>query len=408
MGVWFFIAQILREMSKHKLRFVLAIFGVAWGTLTVVLLLAVGHGFHTASKRNLFNITENIFSVIPGETSKAYRGKPAGQAIHIRVNDIAFLKNIVPHVSEVSPVFIVNNAKLAFKNKQIQKNIFSIGPNFIRMRKLSIEYPGRFFNSLDLRDAQRSVVIGHKLKEELFLNTDALGQKILINNVTFTVIGVIQQFSKNVYNWYDNAALMPYTTYLAINGNSDVNVVVIAPEASASTDEVEQDVRNYFAYKFNFDRKDKNALKVFSAAKMMQFLTIFFLVIQIFLGICGALTLGAGCIGIANLMFLVVMERTREIGLRKALGARYIQILAQILLETLVLVFLGGVLGFVIADLIVLILHYIPLPDWLGLPVISWVNVVGIIAILALFGFGAGYFPARRAAKMDAIEAMNN
>lgn len=403
-----FVKQVLHEMSCKKLRAVLAIFCIFWGTLTVIVLLAIGSGFHAASKRNILNITENVFSVIPGETSKAYRGKPAGQLIHIRISDVIHLAQLIPQVKEVSPLFITNSANLVFKNKQLQKKVHSVSPSFVRMRKISIEPPGRFFNQIDLNNASRVVVLGHKLKTELFSVQTALGEKILINNVEFTVVGVIAQFTKNVYNWYDDSVLIPYPTYLAINGDQDVNVVAISPDPTANAEKVEQDVRSYFAYKFNFDQSDAAALKIFSAAKMMRFFSLFFLAIQIFLGICGTLTLGAGSIGIANLMFLTVTERTREIGIRKALGACRRHILWQILIETLVIVFLGGVLGLAGAYLIVLILQYIPLPEWLGTPVISWLSMFTIIGVLAFFGLAAGYFPAQRAANMDPVAALTS
>lgn len=403
-----FTKQILHEMSGRKLRSALAIFCIAWGTLTVALLLAIGNGFHTASKKNILNIAENVFSVIPGETSKTYRGKPTGRLIHIRISDILPLPQLIPNIQEVSPLFIVRSANLVYKNKQLQKKVHSIGPSFVRMRKIHLEPPGRFFNDLDVSNASRVVVLGHKLKTELFSNTEPLGEKILINNVAFTVIGVIAQFTKNVYNWYDNSVLIPYTTFLSINGDTDINVVAVSPNPTANTEKVQQDVRSYFAYKFDFDRNDESALRVFSGAKMMRFFSIFFLAIQIFLGACGALTLGAGSIGIANLMFLIVTERTKEIGLRKALGACKRHILLQILVEALVIVILGGMIGFAVAYVIILILQYVPLPEWLGTPTISWLSMVTIVGVLALFGLAAGYFPAQRAANMDPVEALTS
>jgi len=403
-----FIRQTLREMRKRKLRAFLAIFSIAWGILTVALLLAVGSGFHAASKKNILNVTENVFSVMPGETSKAYRGQPPGQTIHVRTSDLINLDKIIPGVKEVTPLFTISNANLVYKNKQLKKNIFGIGPSFTRMRKVKIELPGRFFNYLDLQNNSRIAVLGHKLKTELFANDDALGKRILINNVAFTVVGVIQQFTKNVYNWYDNALLIPYTTYLAINGDRDVNVVAVSPDAQVDAAIVERDMRNYFAYKFNFDPTDETAVKIYSAAKIMQFFFWFFLVIQIFLGLCGILTLGAASIGIANLMFLSVAERTREIGIRKALGANHRHILMQILLEALVVVVSGGILGLGITYLIILILQYVPLPEWLGTPTISWLSLGGILGVLAFFGIAAGYFPAQRAANLDPVKAIKN
>lgn len=401
-----FTRQVLREMRSKKMRSALAMFCIAWGTLTVALLLAVGSGFNAASRKNIFNVTENLFSVVSGQTSMAYRGRPAGRGIRIRVHDIVDLPQIIPQIQEVTPFFIKNNTNVAFKNKQLQKTLYSVGPNFIRMRKIKMEYPGRFFNQIDLNQASRVVVLGHKLKEELFADTNALDKRVIINNVSFTVIGVIQQFTKNVYNWYDNALLIPYTTYMAINGDEDVYVVILMPAPNADAAITEQNIRSYFAYKYGFNRNDKTAIQIFSTAQTFQFFKWFFLAIQLFLGMCGAFTLGVGSIGIANLMFLSVTERTKEIGLRKALGACNWQVLLQILIESLVIVACGGVAGFGVAYLIILILQYLPLPEWLGTPVMSWFSITMIVGILAFFGIAAGYFPARRAANLDPVDAL--
>ena len=284
--------------------------------------------------------------------------------------------------------------------------MYGVSNSFLKLRKLHLIKHSRFINNEDVKNHLRVIVLGNKLKVQIFGNQSALGKKIRMDNVVFTIIGVIKKARETTYSWYDDSMMIPYSTYITLWGNRDITYFSVLPKANIDSKQAEDSMRVYFAHKYHFDPNDKVALKVFSTTKFFQFFKWFFIGIQLFLGICGALTLGVGSLGVANIMFLIVTERTKEIGLRMAVGASDWQILMQILLEALIIVGLGGLIGFLIAYITVEALLYVPLPNWLGTPVMSFSSIVITILMLGIFGIVSGYFPAKRASKMDPVEAL--
>jgi len=397
--------QILRDMRVRKFRSALALFGIVWGTLTVILLLALGKGFQQASEKNMAQITDGTFFVRLNPTSKAYHGFPKGLKLNIKSSTVMGLQREVPNITAVSPILSTSSI-INFTKKQTTTSVRGVSSSFSALRKIDLIDQSRFFNPLDIERKSRVTIIGNSLKQRLFGDEDALGKNVLIKHVPFTVIGVVQESGKNVYNWYDDRAIIPYTTFISLWGDKTIYRFVALPNPDIDPLVVEQQMRKYFANKYHFDPTDVTAVDVFDTTKIFQFFKWFFFGIQLFLGFCGALTLGVGSLGVANIMFLIVNERTREIGLRMSVGARDWHIMLQILSEALIIVGLGGLIGFGISYSITFILTHIHLPDWLGRPMISDATVIITISILALLGVLAGYFPARRAARMDPIEAL--
>lgn len=407
MYIFILSQQILRDLWMHKLRSLLALFGITWGTLTVILLLALGYGFYTTSKINMMKIVDGTFFVNLNKTSKPFMGYPVGRQIKIKPKTIMDLPNIMHNdIQLVSPI-MSQNINISFQDKQFSREVSGVNSDLAIIRKVDLTPDSRFISPIDEKTAADVVVIGYHLKQQLFNDAPAIGKKILIRHIPFTVIGIMPNPGHHNYSWYDNSALIPYTTFINLWGEQDVNSFFIVPNPKANSQEVKQTLINYLAARYHFDPQDTAALRIYDTVKMFKFFTWFFVGIQIFLGICGALTLAVGSLGVANIMFLIVTERTREIGIKMAVGARDYHILFQILLETLMIIILGGLLGFLIATSCIIMLQYIPLPTWLGQPEISMITVFITIIILMLFGLLAGYFPAKRAANMDPIEAIN-
>jgi putative ABC transport system permease protein len=398
--------QILRDMWARKLRSLLALFGITWGTLTVVLLLALGQGFHQASKKNMAQITDGTFFVRLAATSKAYKGFPEGATFNVKASAVMQMQQAVPNVIAASPI-LSKSATVSFTDKQTIVSVRGVSANFSQLRKINLIDKSRFLDPLDIKERSRVVILGNSLKKRLFADKPALGQYVAINHVPFLVIGIVQESAKNVYNWYDEKAIIPYTTFVSLWGDVNIYRFVAFPDPNINPKVVERDMRIYFAHRYHFDPTDTTAVDVFDTTKIFQFFKWFFIGIQIFLGFCGALTLAVGGLGVANIMFLIVNERTQEIGLRMAVGARNWHIMLQILAEALVIVGFGGLLGFTFAYLVTFILLHARLPDWLGVPTISYISVVVTICILTLLGLLSGYFPAKRAARMDPIEALS-
>jgi len=397
--------QIFRELWLHKLRSILALFCITWGTLTVILLLALGDGFQIASKKNMLSIADGAFFIIPTRTSLAYQGFPKRQPIKIQVSDVINIKQSIPSLVAATPI-LTTSARLGAGTRETKKNLFGVGLDFSKIRKLQLTQNSRFITPFDIAHDARVAVIGDKLKNELFKNQNALGKNITINSINFQVVGTLEPPAKATYSHYDNSAIISYVSFMTLYDQPNANFIALLPDPKLDPDTVEQNLRNYFAYKYHFSPKDTKALKIFSSAKIFQFFTYFFIGIKLFLLACGTLTLGVGCLGVTNIMFLIVTERTKEIGLRMSLGATDANIFLQIMLEALAITSIGGFLGFFLSASIITTLQHISLPEWLGVPILSTPSAFVTIFILIVLGLIAGYLPAKRAAKMDPITAL--
>lgn len=397
--------QILRDLLACKLRSFLALSGIVWGTMTVVLLLALGSGFASVNRKSMMSIVDGTFFVVPGVPSSNYKGFTKGRKLNVKVSTVLNLQKAVPVLQKISPV-LIKTSNVGIGSKMFRKEVYGVSPDFLHLRKIDIANPGRFFDQLDITNKRFVAVIGSKLKNQLFGNKDALYKTVIVNNARFVIIGVTRKSTSHIYDWYRNRIIVPYSAYINLFGNVNSYFFITFPDVNASSKTVEHSIRAFFAKHYHYDPKDKNALRIYDTRKVFQFMRWFFIGVQIFLGICGFFTLAVGSLGVANIMFLIVSERTREIGIKMALGAKYRDILLQILLEALIIVSIGGVVGLLLAHIITQVVKLFTLPSWFGTPVISHVTVLVTIIILLLTGVLAGLFPARRAAKMDPIVAL--
>jgi len=404
--------QILSEMLQYKMRSLLALFGIFWGTMTVVLLLALGAGFHHASKANIMRLVDGTYFVLPAQRTMSWRGYAKGTPINVKSSFILTVKKNVPNIRSAVPV-LQNKSSISAIGHRSRKNVIGSTRDFAWIRQIVLIPKSRFIDPLDIKNSRRVVVLGYRLKKRLFKEKSALGKTILIStadktrqNVSFRVVGVIQQPKDNIYNDCDRSAIIPYTTYIDLWGDQNIAYFSVLPNSSANPETVKNNLIRYFSYRYHFNPKDKKVLQIFDTTKMFQYFLWFFIGIRVFLALCGAMTLGVGSLGVANIMFLIVTERTKEIGVRMSVGATERAILFQVLLESLIIIFIGGCLGILASWGIVEILHYVTLPAFLGKPSISWLAVGITVIILTVLGLLAGYFPAKRASRMDPVTAL--
>lgn len=409
MYLWELTRQILREMRLRKLRSLLALFGIVWGTIAVVVLLALGQGFYQASRSSMMDMVDKTLFIYPGSTTQPFHGLPMGRRISIKVSDVDLLPTIIPDIQRISAILKKNDNKISWHNRfRNRKSILGVAADYAILRVTHAAPGGRFINTFDIKEKRRVIFLGNRFKERFFGNVDPIGKELLVNGIRFTIIGVRQgkTQNQNVFDSDEHNLFIPYSTFIALWGDKDIENMLVLPQDNIDTALLKNKLNQYFSHRFQYAPDDSGAIHMIDLAEGFKFFNSFFLSIQLFLGFCGCMTLAVGGIGVANIMFLIVTERTAEIGLRMALGAKPIHILQQILLESAVIVALGGILGLMISFSIIKTIALLPLPTWLGQPAIIPESVTITVGILALVALSAGFFPARRAALMPPVKAL--
>jgi putative ABC transport system permease protein len=276
------------------------------------------------------------------------------------------------------------------------------------LRNEIVDTGGRFINDLDLAERRRVAVLGDELKKLLFGDAPAVGERVYLGEVPFTVIGVLAHKEQNSsYSSRDKDRIfIPASTHHSVFGQEFVNNIVYRTRDSRLTKDVEQQVYQVLGRKYRFDAKDKDSIRVWDTSEWETRFEYMFMAFNAFFALVGSFTLTVGGIGVANIMYIVVKERTREIGIKRSIGARRRDILVQFFSESFMIVAAGAILGFLCSLGIVWGLSFLPMKDFVGTPTISPV-VAGItMALLAGIGFMAGLFPARKAANLDPVECL--
>jgi putative ABC transport system permease protein len=400
------LRQLLRDVRAEKLRTFLTVFGIVWGTVAISLMLAFGTGLKKQLIKNTAGLGDRIMIVWPGLTSIPYEGLGKGRRLRVAEEDVAAIRNEVKGLRRISSEYMTS-MRLDYGTKTISVDVSGVTTEFGEMRNLIPMPGGRFVNPLDEKLQRRVVFIGDELKTNIFGDADAIGKIVLINQSPFTVVGVMMQKGQDSsYSGRDKEkAFIPGTTYRALTGEKYVDNIVIQPMNTSNTEPFTENLRSAFGKRLRFDKTDKEALSIWDTTEQFKFFDVFMLSFNAFLGVIGVLTLIVGGIGVSNIMNVIIEERTREIGIKMALGAKQGWIMSQFLMETLIVTFFGGAIGFGISWTIC---HFFPSgpQEYVGKPELSPL-VVGLTAVaLGAVGLVAGYFPARDASRLDPVVAM--
>lgn len=404
--------EFVNDLRAQKTRAFLTMFAVTWGTISVVLLLSFGEGLRTTMMNGFLNAGDRIFMIYGGETSQPYNGLPKGRPIRLVEEDLGMLERSIPEIDMGSVSYGKWGTSLEVGEVKTTTFMEGVDPAFEEMRRLFPAAGGRFLNVLDDEAQRRVVFLGNEIAARLFGGEDPVGQSVTLDGLPFTVIGVMQEKLQTSMNNGPDAerAIIPASTFRTIYGYRYVSHLVVRPREVRRAPAVKSEIYRVLGRRYQFNADDERALGIWDFIEQEKESAKVFLGIQIFLGVVGGLTLLLAGVGVANIMYVTVRERTREFGVKRALGARKHHIKAQVVFEALLICLTGGAAGLLFSAAVVAAVRSIPdkegALEFLANPELSVPVALVTVGILSLIGLTAGFFPAREAARVDPVESL--
>jgi putative ABC transport system permease protein len=368
--------------------------------------VSFGEALEVRIRKNEKGLGDCIVIAWPAATSMPFEGLGKGRKIRVSEEDLEALRREIPE-AHFSGEFM-RDSTFRRQRTRINPGMSATNPVFAVMRNLIPASGGRYVNDIDVDRRRRVVFLGDKLKQDLFGEADAVGRTVMVDNVPFLVVGVMQEKAQDSsYSGRDrDKAFIPDTTFKGLFSERYVSNFIFQAQHPSLVAAVTKKVYEVLGRRLKFDPTDKEAVGMWDTSEGEKFFDTFFLTFRAFLGVIGSFTLMVGGLGVSNIMYVVVEERTREIGVKLAVGAKPRFIQTQFLLETLTLTAIGGLLGFLLTLSILFVFPFLGLDEYVGTPVASPLVIVVTAGLLGLIGFVAGYFPARRASLLDPVVAL--
>lgn len=402
-----FIRNLFRDLRRQPLRTSLTLSGVGWGTFAVVLLLAFGSAVSRQNMISFRGVGQGFVIAFPTSTTLPYQGLPKGRRVRLTPEQVILTGQKVRGIKRMAFEFNATR-RIRYSREDVLNTVRGVTVEYGEIRNI-IAGKGRYLNDTDMAQKRRVCVLGNTIKENLFHKEEAVGRTIFIEGIPFTVVGEMKkkiQTSNFSGQFDEHCAFIPWTTYSALFGDKYVGSFIFQPENPAASKRITRLVREDLGNRAGFSPDDKDALFVWDWTEFEKSFSIFFLAFNIFLGVIGSFTLLVGGVGVASIMLVVVEERTKEIGIKLAVGAKRRHILWQFFAESLTIVLFGGGLGFLCAALVLRVLPVEKIKDYVGIPEINPAVGIATIVILLAIGIVSGLAPARRAASTNPIEAL--
>jgi putative ABC transport system permease protein len=403
--------QIFRTLWAHKLRSFLTMFGVAWGVGSLLLLVGLGEGFRSGNKRGLSEFGENIMFIFPGRAPTVAGSMNSARNYLLTYQDYLDIRKEAPHVRKAAPLLDRDDMHAVSEFASANGQIVGTESQYNEIRFLPLQQ-GRWLNGLDEAQRRNVIVLGEELTRNLFSGRPALGAFILLNDVRFEVIGTLKRIGRGDENMTNMRGYIPFETMATFfplkgeNHENSISLINYQPRVPAEHMLAREEVHKIIARNHGFDYRDEDAFENLDTVEQAEMMGKIFDAMNMFLGTVGLVTLALGAIGVINIMLVAVSERTREIGLRKALGATNRSILFQFFMEGVLLTLLSGLIGMGLAGGLMALLGTQQSPGNFDPPKLVPASAILAIGCLTLAGVVAGLYPARKAAMLPPVEAL--
>lgn len=403
--------EIFSSLQRHKLRTFLTAFSVWWGIFMLVILLGAGTGMENSVKRNFQDDAVNSIFIRTGQTSQEYKGLPAGRFIQFDNDDYNVISDIDKVAHSTGRYFLWGEYFIKYKNESLSYNVLCVHPGH-RVLENTTMVKGRYINETDIQEFRKVCVIGDEVAEGFFKDEDPIGKSLNVKGVEYKVVGIATDANSD---YHRRAVLLPLTTAQRVEGTDRVHMMMVelGDATLEESQAVEEKIRTTLATRLKFSPKDREAIRTFNLAEEFQEFTLVFGFIKGFIWFVGIGSIIAGVIGVSNIMLIIVKERTKEIGVRKALGATPQSIVAMIVQESIFLTSIAGYLGLVTGLAIVFGVHSFMEANEIEAeffynPEVNLGMVMIAVFILIISGAVAGLIPALQAVKINPVIAMKS
>ena len=407
------IGDVLRTLWAHKLRTFLTMFGIAWGIVSIVLMVAAGEGLRKGQEDQARNLGKDILIVFHGRTSLQAGGTRAGKVVHWEDEDVQALQQEAIDCEYALPELEQETVRAHSNYNNAAFMVTGSYPQFAYIRSLDVGH-GRFYDWDDMHEARRVAFLGSDAAKQLFPGRNAVGENLYLNDFPYVVVGVMKEKKQDSsYDGWDvRKIFVPFTAMRRDfpdkppGTSRTFDQLLVTPRSVSQHEACKRELRTVLARLHRYDPNDKEACPIWDTVQEAKAFETMTNGMKYFLGAVGIVTLFLGGLGVMNVMMVAVRERTREIGVRKALGAPAHSILRQFFFEALIIAFLSGGIGLGIAYGLCDLVNLLPMPDFFAGLIATWKSGVVATLLLGTIAILSALYPARRAASIDPIEAL--